>query len=246
MKAFPVVETFGPTIQGEGPEAGYPCCFVRFGGCDYRCSWCDSMYAVEPAEVRKAERLTVPEIIQRLPAATKRVILSGGNPALLELGPLVDALHGDNRMVSVETQGSIWRPWLRGVDLLVISPKPPSSGMATISRETQTKEFMGQAQKEIGRLRMAVKIVVFDDRDYDWAMRFFDRCAWIPFFLSAGTPQRGGEAPAGATETEIVHDVLWRYRWLCEMVATDPNPKKHRVRVLPQLHVLAWGTKRGV
>ena len=58
---FPVVEIFGPTVQGEGPDAGVPAYFVRFGGCDFRCSWCDSMHAVDPAEVRaNAERLTAP------------------------------------------------------------------------------------------------------------------------------------------------------------------------------------------
>jgi 7-carboxy-7-deazaguanine synthase len=35
---FPVIEVFGPTVQGEGPDAGRPAYFVRFGGCDYRCS----------------------------------------------------------------------------------------------------------------------------------------------------------------------------------------------------------------
>ena len=53
-----VVETFGPTIQGEGPYAGRVCHFVRFGGCDYRCTWCDSMHAVDPGLVRIADDLT--------------------------------------------------------------------------------------------------------------------------------------------------------------------------------------------
>lgn len=39
-RTFPVIECFGPTIQGEGALAGLPTLFVRFGGCDFRCSWC--------------------------------------------------------------------------------------------------------------------------------------------------------------------------------------------------------------
>src|SRR5262249_776223 len=42
-----VSEIFGPTIQGEGVLIGLPTVFVRSGGCDYRCSWCDSMHAVD-------------------------------------------------------------------------------------------------------------------------------------------------------------------------------------------------------
>ena len=65
-KTFPVIEIFGPTIQGEGAEAGLPTHFVRFGGCDYRCSWCDTMYAVDPAVVRAtAERLSGDAIVAR-------------------------------------------------------------------------------------------------------------------------------------------------------------------------------------
>ena len=43
-----ISEIFGPTIQGEGPLIGRPSIFVRTGGCDYRCNWCDTLYAVLP------------------------------------------------------------------------------------------------------------------------------------------------------------------------------------------------------
>ena len=43
-----ISEIFGPTIQGEGPLMGRPTVFVRTGGCDYRCRWCDTLYAVLP------------------------------------------------------------------------------------------------------------------------------------------------------------------------------------------------------
>ena len=42
-----VSEIFGPTIQGEGALIGLPTVFVRTGGCDFRCSWCDSLHAVD-------------------------------------------------------------------------------------------------------------------------------------------------------------------------------------------------------
>ena len=65
---MPVVEVFGPTIQGEGELAGIPTAFVRFGGCDYRCSWCDSLFAVLPEDVRKAPRMTPAEVAAALEA----------------------------------------------------------------------------------------------------------------------------------------------------------------------------------
>src|SRR3954453_7764862 len=115
-KTFPVIEVFGPTIQGEGAEAGLPTHFVRFGGCDYRCSWCDTMYAVDPAVVRAtAERLSDDAIVERLDGlggAPRWVTLSGGNPALHQLGALVGVLHERGSLVGAETQGSVWRDWL--------------------------------------------------------------------------------------------------------------------------------------
>ena len=107
------------------------------------------MYAVEPAEVRRnSERLSIDQILERLErlsGAPTWVVLSGGNPALHELGPLVQLLHGVGQKVAVETQGSVWREWLSEVDRLTISPKPPSSGMATPSHRSQLEEFMGRA-----------------------------------------------------------------------------------------------------
>src|SRR3954469_6852093 len=97
VRTYPVIEIFGPTIQGEGAEAGIATHFVRVGGCDYRCSWCDTMYAVDPATVRATARhLSAGDIadeIGALDGAPEWVTISGGNPALHHLGPLVDDLH---------------------------------------------------------------------------------------------------------------------------------------------------------
>lgn len=44
MDTLPVAEVFGPTFQGEGPYAGRIASFVRLGGCNLSCSWCDTPY----------------------------------------------------------------------------------------------------------------------------------------------------------------------------------------------------------
>jgi 7-carboxy-7-deazaguanine synthase len=247
-ETWPVIEVFGPTVQGEGSEAGIPCHFVRFGGCDYRCSWCDSMYAVEPAEVRaNAHHLGVDEIVGRLTALDGNpewVVLSGGNPALLDLTPLIRALQNSGGFkVAVETQGSRWKPWLAEVDRLTVSPKPPSSGMATMAHGQAFGAFMGQA--EAHDAPVSLKIVVADQQDYDWARNMLQMYPVADRHLSVCTPQ---DVPPGCDERE---EFLWlygeisdRYAWLAEKVAGDPALAG--VRVLPQLHVIAWGNCRGV
>ncbi len=240
MTRIPVVEVFGPTIQGEGALAGVPCSFVRVGGCDYRCSWCDSLHAVLPEAVRDAPRMTPAEVIDaldRLSAQPEWVTLSGGNPALFELGDLVARLHRAGRKVAVETQGSVWREWLADVDLLTISPKPPSSGMASEDHDAEAERFLDRAVATEAPL--ALKIVVFHEEDYVWAHGVRERWPQLPFHLSCGTdPPRPGD-----THAETLRGVSDRYRWLCERAAGDPVMAG--ARIMPQLHVVAWGHEKG-
>lgn len=238
-KLISVVEIFGPTIQGEGAEAGIPTHFVRFGGCDFRCSWCDTMYAVDPQIVRAtAEKLSSQEIVARVEGLEGRpdwVTISGGNPALHKLGEVVSGLHAVGFRVSVETQGSRWASWLGDVDRLTISPKPPSSGMATPRNTEQFEAFMAIAIVA-APAEAVLKIVVFDDDDLAWARDVAARWRDLPLFLSAGTP-----VPAGPDVRDAVGE---RYGWLCDLVAGDPELT--HARVLPQLHVIAWKGATGV
>jgi 7-carboxy-7-deazaguanine synthase len=238
-KLFPIIEVFGPTVQGEGAEAGVPTHFVRLGGCDYRCSWCDTMYAVDPGTVReRAVRLGAADIVDRIDALAGRpewVTISGGNPALHKLGPVVDALQQRGYRVGVETQGSVWRDWLASVDRLTISPKPPSSGMATRPHGEQFQRFMHHAAAAIDASPV-LKIVCFDEIDLAWAKAVAAGWPQLPLYLSAGTP-----IPPPA---DIRAAVAARFRWLCEGVAADPDLA--RARVLPQLHVIAWEDATGV
>jgi 7-carboxy-7-deazaguanine synthase len=239
VKTVPVIEIFGPTIQGEGTEAGVPTHFVRLGGCDYRCVWCDTMYAVDPEIVRAtATKLAAKDIVERVVALEGRpawTTISGGNPALHDLSHLVAGLHEAGFLVSVETQGSHWKPWLGDVDRLTISPKPPSSGMATSEHSAQFGRFMSAALAACAN-RAVLKVVVFDQEDLDWAIAISERFSQLPLHLSAGTP-----VPAPHNVREAVGE---RYRWLCEEVAA--RAALRHARVLPQLHVIAWQGATGV
>lgn len=232
-----VIEAFGPTIQGEGPLAGRVTHFLRLGGCDYRCSWCDSMYAVEPAEVRAAVDLTELEVAECLDQLTPApmLVISGGNPALWELGALLGVLRDRYATIAVETQGSVWRPWLLDADSLVVSPKPPSSGMATGPHMATFWHFMTHAE---WHRHVALKIVIFTETDLLWATRVARLYPSLPLYLSVGTDVDDHE------HADVLVGVGERFAWLCEQVGH--TPELHRAVVLPQLHVIAWGHKVGV
>ncbi len=221
------------------------------------------MYAVDPAQVREnAEKLTADEICVRLfallddPPDGMWVTLSGGNPALMDFDIAADALvaeargsfiirlHRDGFRVAVETQGSVWREWLRYVDHLTVSPKPPSSGMVTTMHTRQSVRFIDRAEQALPRKDRSLKIVIFDDEDYDWARQFFlDAPDWDTF-LSVGTDQDIVSEHEEVQRSSAIETITDRYAWLCEKVAADPVMRN--TRVMPQLHVLAWGMKRAV
>src|SRR5690554_7978334 len=88
-----ISEIFGPTVQGEGALIGVPTVFVRTGGCDFRCNWCDTLYAVEPSFKQQWQAMTASQImaqVQELSGGMPLLVtLSGGNPALQPLGELL-------------------------------------------------------------------------------------------------------------------------------------------------------------
>jgi 7-carboxy-7-deazaguanine synthase len=237
-----VSEIFGPTVQGEGPLIGRPTVFVRTGGCDYRCTWCDTLYAVLPAYHDEWALMTPADIIARVDELADGnpalVSLSGGNPALQPLAPLVALGRRTGHAFALETQGSIAQPWFAELDWLILSPKPPSSGMVT-----GWDDFEACLKAAKGRPSCSLKIVVFNDGDYIYAQRVAARYPALPVYLQVGNPTPLTALGAPVTGEANIDDLLRRLRWLIGKVTAD---RWFAVTVLPQLHVLAWGNKRGV
>lgn len=234
-----VSEIFGPTIQGEGALIGLPTVFVRMGGCDYRCAWCDSLHAVD-ADYRDTwaamDAGAIMAKIEELSGGVPLMVtLSGGNPAIQPLGPLIELGHAKGYKFALETQGSVARQWFSALDMLVLSPKPPSSGMQTNWAILSDCVEAGQVGKTV------LKIVVFDAVDYAYARAVAARHPDLPVYLQPGnhTPPPPGDDTATVDHAGLED----RMRWLVDRVTDD---KWYDAKVLPQLHVMLWGNKRGV
>lgn len=241
MSKIPVMEIFGPTIQGEGMVIGQKTMFVRTAGCDYSCSWCDSSFTWDGSGKDWIRQMDAEEIWQELKLlggdGFSFVTISGGNPALLKnLGSLTDLLKKNDIQIGLETQGSKWQDWFLEIDELTVSPKPPSSGMVT---NFDILDTILEKLKGVDSTHSSLKVVIFDDQDFDYAKKVHLRYPGIPFYL-----QVGNDDYQTTDNQQLVRHLLQKYGWLVDKVIADHELRN--VKVLPQLHTLVWGNKRGV
>jgi len=236
MSQLRIAEIFGPTLQGEGALIGEPTVFVRTGGCDYRCSWCDSLHAVDTSYRHMWAAMTTEAVWSEVVGLSKgrplTVSLSGGNPAIQDFTALIARGHAEGYRFACETQGSIAKPWFADLDTLVLSPKPPSSGQTV-----DWAAFDACVLAAKGAANIVMKIVIFDDRDYAWARATADRYPLLPLYLQPGNSEVDPEVPV---DPQRLAD---RLLWLAEKTMNDGW---FVPRILPQLHVILWGNKRGV
>ncbi|WP_409293994.1 7-carboxy-7-deazaguanine synthase QueE [Peribacillus sp. SCS-26] len=242
MSKIPVMEIFGPTIQGEGMVIGQKTMFVRTAGCDYSCAWCDSAFTWDGSGKHLIRQMEAEEIWDELLKlggdGFSLVTISGGNPALLKnLGSLIDIFKENSVRTALETQGSRWQDWFLDINELTISPKPPSSGMTTDfgALDLIIERVGGRSPSH----NCSLKVVIFDDRDYEYAKYVHQRYPGVPFYLQVGN----GDIVTTDND-QLVSGLLRQYENLIDKVMLDREFKD--VRVLPQLHTYIWGNKRGV
>jgi len=249
-QTFPISEIF-PAIQGEGRHIGQPTVFIRFGGCDYRCSWCDTLYAVLPKYKDTWTKMTVDQIVDKVNELTEKhpimVTLSGGNPAMFYLADLLEALHENGHWVTIETQGSIIPDWLANLDTITVSPKPPSSGMAAKFKVSSLQQL--EKISHFNPAAVILKFVIMDVGDYEWAKQISALFPMWKVYLSVGNQPliKFGESldPVYTFDNKLAYSpelVYANYREIASWVSAD----HWDVTLLPQLHTLVWGAKRGV
>jgi len=205
------------SIQGEGVEIGLPTVFVRLFACDLRCTWCDSMYAVEGTDFKEMAIEDVRAEIERY--SCKRVCFTGGEPLIQqkELEILAKDLVHYGYEIILETSGHKEPPPVFWTDSCLISMdcKCPGSGM---------EKRMDFELMEKLRSKDQLKFVIQDEADYKYAKGILKKYK---------------------IKANIVFQPVYgsSLKWLTERVLEDGL---ERVRVLPQLHKIIWGEIRGV
>lgn len=146
-KKIPLVEEFY-TIQGEGYHTGKPAYFIRVGGCDVGCSWCDTKFSWNPAlhPVVPAEQI-IQHVLEQ-PASA--VVVTGGEPLMVNMDYLTAQLKQQGIETFLETSGAY--PLSGHWDWICLSPK----------KTLPPREAIFQAADEL-------KVIISTDDDIDWA-----------------------------------------------------------------------------
>jgi len=143
---LPLMEAFY-TIQGEGFNSGKAAYFIRLGGCDVGCPWCD----VKESWDASSHQLTSIAEITRAAAAvpSPAVVITGGEPLIYDLEPLCNSLKAAGKTLLLETSGAY--PLSGSWDWICVSPKkfkPPLNSVAAAANE--------------------LKVIVFNKSDFAW------------------------------------------------------------------------------
>ena len=136
------------TLQGEGYYAGQAAYFIRLGGCDVGCVWCD---VKDSWDSGRHPLMSIDDLVNIAAKHPGRIaVITGGEPCMHNLQPLTDALHNAGFRTHIETSGS--SPLSGSLDWITLSPK-------------KFKAPLPEALLEADEL----KIVVFNSSDFKWA-----------------------------------------------------------------------------
>ena len=150
LQTLPVMESFY-TLQGEGYHQGKAAYFVRLGGCDVGCVWCD---VKESWNADLYPRKTIDEIVSKIKETPARiVVITGGEPLMHNLETLTATLKAEGFSTHIETSGA--HPLSGTWDWICLSPKKFKAPLP-----------------EVVNAANELKTVIYNLKDFDWAEKF--------------------------------------------------------------------------
>lgn len=152
--ALPLMEHYY-TIQGEGYWTGTPAYFIRLGGCDVGCAWCDVKESWDADAHSKIEIDEIVSHVTKTPA--KIVVITGGEPLMYNLDELTNALKKKRIRTHLETSGAY--PFSGNFDWVCFSPKKFKAPHESIYAHANE-----------------LKIIVVNKHDLIWAEQFVEKC----------------------------------------------------------------------
>jgi len=175
------------SAEGEGGRQGQPTIFLRLSGCNLRCDFCDTRYAWEEGQEINQETILSKIVGFRKKYKTDWISITGGEPLVQDIKPLVEKLKQAGFKIQIETNGT--KPITFEVDWLTVSPKPPDFFSTRTSRQQATEvklvvtKNLKLAEVEKVRKKFRVNIPLWlqpksnEDWSYQRAWRLFEQAA---------------------------------------------------------------------
>jgi len=168
-KLIPLVEEFY-TIQGEGYHTGKPAYFIRVGGCDVGCSWCDTKFSWNPALHPLVPAEDIVEHVLAHPAAS--VVVTGGEPLMVNMDYLTGLLKERRIETFLETSGAyaLSGKW----DWVCLSPKQNAPPLDSICEQAQELKVIIAAEEDLTWANINASRVTADCKLYlqpEWSRR---------------------------------------------------------------------------
>ena len=143
-RKLPLVEDFY-TIQGEGYHSGKPAYFIRLGGCDVGCRWCDAKYTWNP---KIFPPTAIGTIVERAASCSAQaIVITGGEPLLYPLGMLTRELHARGLEIFLETSGT--NPISGEFDWICLSPKRQMPPLSEALRRADELKVIVQTKEDL-------------------------------------------------------------------------------------------------
>lgn len=165
----PLVEEFY-TLQGEGYHTGHAAYFIRIGGCDVGCSWCDTKFSWNPALHPPVDIGDIAERAGQFPAAA--VVVTGGEPLMVNLDPLTGLLKKKGIKTFLETSGAY--PLSGTWDWICLSPKRNMPPVGDIHQKADELKVIIAGEADLGWAWEQSKLVREDCLVYlqpEWSRR---------------------------------------------------------------------------
>lgn len=147
---LPVMEHFY-TLQGEGFHQGKAAYFIRLGGCDVGCVWCDVKDSWDADKHPKFSIAQLVEEVKKTPAAM--VVITGGEPLMHNLDTLTRTFREAGLQLNIETSGA--HPVSGSWDWICLSPKKFKAPLEPVCK-----------------LAHELKVVIFNKSDFEWAEKY--------------------------------------------------------------------------
>lgn len=216
------------SIEGEGLRMGQAAVFVRLHGCNLRCAYCDSMYAVEGSDYRQMNVNEVIAVVNayRSESGVKCVTLTGGEPLIHEgVGELLEGLAREGFEVNVETNGTVPCKWQLPGLFYTMDWKCGSSGM---SGRMRMKNIATLGEGDV------LKFVVGSVDDLHETERVVSQLSSMQERPAGGLPHIFVSPVFGALSNETI------VQWMLESETMTRNDARFQV----QLHKIVWDPER--